>query len=57
MDLKKISSEEVNDIIKALDFLTEEVSAVRLQQRNILHLVEEFKTLRVQNAEKDKQLA
>ncbi|KAL7382906.1 hypothetical protein ABVT39_001401 [Epinephelus coioides] len=58
MGQRKIpASEEVEDIKKSLDFLTEEVSAVRLQQKNILDLVEEVKALRLQNAEKDKQLA
>lgn len=51
-----MSNEEVDDIKKSLDFLTEEVSAVRLQQRNILELVEEVKALRIQNTEKDKRL-
>lgn len=48
--------EEVDDIKKALDFLSEEVSAVRLQQKGILKLVEEVKALRIQNEEKDKRL-
>lgn len=36
---KILASEEVKDIKKTLDFVTEEVSAVRLQQKNILDLV------------------
>ncbi len=53
---KAPSAEEVDDIKKALDFLSEEVSAVRLQQKGILKLVEEVKALRIQNEEKDKRL-
>uniref|UniRef100_A0A667WNB1 DUF4795 domain-containing protein n=1 Tax=Myripristis murdjan TaxID=586833 RepID=A0A667WNB1_9TELE len=54
---KAPSVEEVDDIKRSLDFLTEEVSAVRLQQNSILKLVEEVKALRIQNEEKDKRLA
>ncbi len=42
---KMLSAEEVDDIKKLLDCLTEEVSAVRPQQKNILDLVEEVKAL------------
>ena len=49
--------EDVEDIKKSLNFLTEEVTAVRKLQSSILDLVKEVKTLRIQNAEKDKQLA
>ena len=53
MGPKKVpSAEEVDDIKRSLDFLTEEVSAVRLQQSGILKLVEEVKALRIQNEEK-----
>lgn len=52
-----MSTEEVDDIKKSLDFLSEEVSAVRTQQKNILALVDEVKMLRMQNEEKDKRLA
>lgn len=54
---KTLSTEEVDKIKKALDFLSEEVSAVRVQQKSILELVEKVKTLRIQNTEKDKRLA
>lgn len=37
--------EEIEDFERSLDFLGEEVSAVRLQQKNILDLVEEVKAL------------
>ncbi|KAI4794798.1 hypothetical protein KUCAC02_031831, partial [Chaenocephalus aceratus] len=53
---KTIAAEEVEDIKKSLDFLAEDISAVRLQQKNILDLVKEFKDLRIQNAEKDKRI-
>ncbi|KAI9525221.1 hypothetical protein NQZ68_009901 [Dissostichus eleginoides] len=52
---KTIAAEEVEDIKKSLDFLAEEISADRLQQKNILDLVKEVKDLRIQNAEKDKR--
>lgn len=44
------------DIKRSLDFLSEEISVVKLQQKSILDLVEEVKTLRIQNAEKDWRL-
>lgn len=53
---KILAAEEVEDIKKSLDLLAEEVSAVRLQQKSILDLVEEVKVLRLQNAEKDKRI-
>lgn len=49
--------QDIDDIKKSLDFLTQEVSAVRLQQKRIMELVAEVKALRIQNAEKDKQIA
>ncbi len=48
--------EEIEDIKRSLDFLGEEVSAVRLQQKNILDLVEEVKALWLQNLEKEKRI-
>ncbi|KAJ8408799.1 hypothetical protein AAFF_G00246170 [Aldrovandia affinis] len=53
---KNLAAEELEDIKRSLDFLTEEVSDVKLQQKTILELVEEVKALRIQNAEKDRQL-
>ncbi|KAI9535998.1 hypothetical protein NQZ68_038405 [Dissostichus eleginoides] len=53
---KTQSAEEVDEIKKSLEFLAGEISAVRLQQKGILDLVEEVKILRIQNAEKDKRL-
>ncbi|XP_060771961.1 uncharacterized protein LOC132882868 [Neoarius graeffei] len=49
--------EEIDDIKKSLDFLGEEISAVRMQQKTILDLVEEVKALRLQNKEKEKRIA
>ncbi len=58
MPLKKaLSAEEADEIKKSLDFLSEEVSAVRLQQKSIMDHVKEVKALRTENAEKDKQIA
>lgn len=53
---KNPMAEEVEDIKKSLDFITEEVSAVWMQQKSILDLVEEVKALRRQNVEKDKRI-
>ncbi|KAL7394751.1 hypothetical protein ABVT39_003443 [Epinephelus coioides] len=54
---KNPTTEEVEDIKKLLDFITEEVSAVRLQQKSIMELVAEVKDLQLQNAEKEKRIA
>lgn len=53
---KALTAEEGDDIKKSLDFLSEEISAVKLQQKSILALVEEVKALRIQNAEKDRRI-
>uniref|UniRef100_A0A1A8AM46 Helentron 4 helitron-like transposon replicase/helicase/endonuclease n=1 Tax=Nothobranchius furzeri TaxID=105023 RepID=A0A1A8AM46_NOTFU len=53
---KAITAEEGDDIKKSLEFMTEEISTIRKQQITILTLVEEVKTLRLQNAEKDKRV-
>ncbi|KAK5910563.1 hypothetical protein CesoFtcFv8_004387 [Champsocephalus esox] len=53
---KTQSAEEVDEIKKSLDFLAGEISAVRLQKKGTLDLVEEVKILQIQNAEKDKRL-
>lgn len=50
-------TEEVEDIKKSLDFLSEEVTTVRVQQKQLLDLLEEVKLLRFQNAEKDRRIA
>ncbi|CAL8370339.1 unnamed protein product [Boreogadus saida] len=52
----KKNEEDIDEIKKSLDFLTEEMSVVSKQQKMIMELVAEVKTLRIQNAEKDKRL-
>ncbi|XP_046905560.1 uncharacterized protein LOC124487346 isoform X2 [Hypomesus transpacificus] len=49
--------EDLEEIKKSLDFLSGETSAIRLQQKSILDLVEEVKALRLLNEEKDKRIA
>jgi len=58
MPPKKIPphAEEVDDIKRSLDMLTEEVSVVRQQQIAIMSLVEEVKALRLENSEKEKRI-
>ena len=58
MPPKKIPphAEEVDDIKRSLDMLTEEVSVVRQQQIAIMSQVEEVKALRLENSEKDKKI-
>ncbi|KAG8014398.1 hypothetical protein GBF38_017552 [Nibea albiflora] len=51
---KALTAEEGNDY-KSLDFLSEEISIVKLQQKSILDLVEEMKALRNQNAKTSEQ--
>ncbi len=51
---KSPTSEEVDEIKKSLDFLVDEVSIVKQQQKAILAQVEEVKTLRLQNTKKEK---
>lgn len=53
---KNQQADEFDEIKKSLDFLTEEISAIRLQQKSILDLVEEVKALRTQNVEKEKRI-
>lgn len=53
---KALAMVEVDEIKKSLDFLPEEVSAVRLQQKCMLVVVEEVKVLPIQNEEKDKKI-
>lgn len=52
-----MTAEEGDELKKTLEFLAEEISAVKQQQKGILELVEEVKALRIQNAEKDRRLA
>jgi len=53
---RALTTVEGDDIKKSLEFMTEEISDVKLQQKSILDLVEEVKALRIQNAEKDRRL-
>ncbi|CAM4712764.1 unnamed protein product [Leuciscus chuanchicus] len=53
---KTPSMEDMEDIKKSLDFLGEEITAVRTQQKGILELFEEVKALRIGNAEKDQKI-
>lgn len=48
---KYLAIEDMKEIRKSLNFLSEEVAAVRLQQKTILDLVDEIKSLKLQNAE------
>lgn len=60
MGPKKIQvMEDLDNIrkITGMDFLSEEVSAFRLQQKSILDLIEELKSLKLPNAEKDKGIS
>ncbi|KAL7387362.1 hypothetical protein ABVT39_022561 [Epinephelus coioides] len=52
-----MTAEEGDELKKTLQFLAEEMSAVKQQQKGILELVEEVKALWIQNAEKDWHLA
>jgi len=54
---KNVQTEEVDDIKKSLDFLTDEMSTVKTQQSRLLELLEEVKQLCLQNLEKDKRIA
>ena len=53
---RAMTAEEGDELKKTLEFLAEEISAVKQQQKGILELVEEVKALRIQNAEKDRRL-
>ncbi|XP_035986589.1 uncharacterized protein LOC118560057 [Fundulus heteroclitus] len=53
---RKNASEDMEKLRRAIEFLTEEVSSVKTQQKGIFSLVEEIKALRIQNAEKDKKI-
>lgn len=50
-------NEEIEDIKKALDFLSEEIATVSKQQKMIINLMSEIKELKKQNEEKDKKIA
>ncbi|CAL8291098.1 unnamed protein product [Merluccius merluccius] len=53
---KNLTAEDGESIKESLDFLSAEVAAIKQQQKTILDLVLEVKQLKLQNAEKDKQL-
>lgn len=53
---RKNASENSEDIKKSIDLLFEEVTAVRRHQENLLALVEEVKTLRLQIEAKNKRI-
>lgn len=44
-----MTDEEGDNMKKSLEFMSEEFSVVKMQQKAILELVEEVKTLRIQN--------
>lgn len=46
---KAMTDEEGDNMKKSLEFMSEEFSVVKMQQKAILELVEEVKTLRIQN--------
>lgn len=48
--------EDLDDFKKVLDFLSDKVSAVRLQQKIILDLVDEVRSVNLQNTKKDKRI-
>lgn len=50
-------NEEIEEIKKTLDFLSEEISTVSKQQKSIIDLMSEIKELKKQNEEKDKRIA
>lgn len=44
--------EEVDEIRKSLDFLAEDVTEIKTQQKQLLELLEEVKILRIQKCRK-----
>ena len=53
---KAMTAEEGDELKNTLEFLAEEISAVKQQQKGLLGLLEEVKALRIQNAENDRRL-
>ena len=51
-----ITEDEVEEIKKSLNFMSEEISNISKQQKLILSLMDEIKELQKQNAEKDKKI-
>lgn len=54
---RALTAEEGDELKNTLEFLTQDISAIKQQQKGILELVEEVKALRIQNAAKDRRLA
>lgn len=50
-------NEEIEDIKKSLDFLSEEIATVSKQQKMKMDLMSEIKEHKKQNEEKDKRIA
>lgn len=50
-------TEDIGEIRKSLDFLSGETSAIKEQQKQLLHLMEEVKELRRQNAKKEERIS
>lgn len=57
MGPRKAPSVENMEDFKSIEFLHEEVSAIRIQQKSILEFMEEVKALRFLNIEKEKRIA
>lgn len=52
-----MTEEEFEEIKKSLNFMSDEISKISQQQKQIMNLMGEVKKLKRQNVEKDKQLA
>uniref|UniRef100_A0A1A8S4V6 Uncharacterized protein n=2 Tax=Nothobranchius TaxID=28779 RepID=A0A1A8S4V6_9TELE len=52
-----INEEELDDIKKSLNFMSEEITTIAKQQKLIIILIEDIKELRRQSEEKDKKIA
>lgn len=50
-------TEEIEEIKRSLDFMSEEITSISRQQKVIMDLLGEIKELKRQNAEKDKRIA
>ncbi|ROL51646.1 hypothetical protein DPX16_19165 [Anabarilius grahami] len=53
---KNPAVEETEDIRKTLDFLSQDIGAIKTKQDKILKLVEEVTQLRIQIEERDKKI-
>lgn len=52
-----VNEEELEDIKKSLNFMSEEITTISKQQKLILNLMDDIKELRRQSEEKDKKIA